>query len=396
MTFRRTALAQEMTKQLLRPTFLDTSLRSGLFLSGQRRVGKTTFLATDLIPALQDLKAIVIYVDLWSQPQANPADLVHDAIRKSLKALQTPGSAILQKLKQVSSVEAGAACFKFGFKLADVGKEGGVSLAQAFTELIAQSKTDLVLIVDEVQHALGSTDGDNMLHALKAARDAINTRPGTPGYFLFVGTGSHRARVQELSLKGNQAFNGAVTHEFPVLGLEFVEYVLQQVKPQLGVMAPSARVTEEAFKRMGSRPEELMKALNVLRALPQGANPDEHLPTIAQSFGAAAADIELQKIEAFGPLAQAIFSRICSIGGNVKGVFTADALKEYSTQIGREATAQEVQGVIGLMTSANLLMRVKHGHYGVTDSFVEKAWGTRLQTDKLLRPDAPPDQDTSA
>lgn len=396
MTFRRTALAQEMAKQLLRPTFLDTSLRSGLFLSGQRRVGKTTFLATDLIPALQDLGAIVIYVDLWSQPQANPADLVHDAIRKSLNALQTPGSGILHKLKQVSSIEAGAAGFKFGFKLADVGKEGGVSLAQAFTELIAQSKTDLVLIVDEVQHALGSADGDNMLHALKAARDAINTRPGTPGYFLFLGTGSHRARVQELTLKGNQAFNGAVTHEFPVLGLEFVEYVLQQVKPQLGVMAPSASVTEEAFRRMGSRPEELMKALNVLRALPRGANPDEHLPTIAQSFGAAAADIELQKIEAFGPLAQAVFSRICSIGGNVKGVFTADALKEYSTQIGREATAQEVQGVLGLMTSANLLMRVKHGHYGVTDSFVEKAWGTRLQTDKLLRPDAPPDQDTSA
>ena len=396
MTFRRTALAHEMAKQLLRPTFLDTSLRSGLFLSGQRRVGKTTFLATDLIPALQDLGAIVIYVDLWSQPQANPADLVHGAIRKSLNELQTPGSGMLQKLKQVSSVEAGAAGFKFGFKLADVGKEGGVSLAQAFTELIAQSKTDLVLIVDEVQHALGSADGDNMLHALKAARDAINTRPGTPGYFLFVGTGSHRARVQELSLKGNQAFNGAVTHEFPVLGREFIDYVLEQVGPQLGVMAPSARVTEEAFKRMGSRPEELMKALNILRALPQGAKPDEHLPTIAQSFGAAAADIELQKIEALGPLAQAVFSRICSIGGNVKGVFTADALKEYSAQIGRDATTQEVQGVIGLMTSANLLMRVKHGHYGVTDSFVEKAWGTRLQTDKLLRPDAPPGQDDAA
>ena len=391
MTFRRTALAQEMAKQLLRPTFLDTSLRSGLFLSGQRRVGKTTFLATDLIPALQDLGAIVIYVDLWSQPQANPADLVHGAIRACLKELQTPGSAMLQQLKRVASVEAGAAGFKFGFKLADVGKEGGVSLAQAFTELIAQSKTDLVLIVDEVQHALGSADGDNMLHALKAARDAINTRPATPGYFLFVGTGSHRARVQELSLKGNQAFNGAVTHEFPVLGFEFVEYVLEQVKPQLGIMAPSAGVTEAAFKRMGSRPEELMKALNVLRALPQGANPDEHLPTIAQSFGAAAADIELQKIEAFGPLAQAVFSRICGIGGNVKGVFTADALKEYSARIGRETTTQEVQGVLGLMTSANLLMRVKHGHYGVTDGFVEKAWGTRLQADTLLKPGASTD-----
>ncbi|WP_462389743.1 AAA family ATPase [Acidovorax sp. Q11] len=385
MTFRRTALAEQMAQQLLRPSFLDTSLRSGLFLSGQRRVGKTTFLATDLIPALEALGAIVVYVDLWSQPQANPADLVHEAIRKTLKELQIPGSSILKRLKEVTNLEAGAAGFKFGFKLADVGKDDGVSLAQAFQELIDQAKTDVVLIVDEVQHALGSADGDHLLHALKAARDAINTRPGTPGHFLFIGTGSHRARVQELTLKGNQAFNGAVTNEFPVLGRNFIDYVLAQVGPQLGAMLPSAEVTEAAFRSMGSRPEELMKALNVLRSLPPDALPDEHLPTIAQSLGAAAADVELQKVEAMGPLAEAVFSRICSIGGDVKGVFTGEALKAYAAQIGREVTAQEVQGIIGTMTSANLLMRVKHGHYGVTDPFVEKAWMNRLQADQLLR-----------
>lgn len=385
MTFRRTALAEQMAQQLLRPSFLDTSLRSGLFLSGQRRVGKTTFLATDLIPALEALGAIVVYVDLWSQPQANPADLVHEAIRKTLKELQIPGSGILKRLKEVTNLEAGAAGFKFGFKLADVGKDNGVSLAQAFQELIDQARTDVVLIVDEVQHALGSADGDHLLHALKAARDAINTRPGTPGHFLFIGTGSHRARVQELTLKGNQAFNGAVTNEFPVLGRDFIDYVLAQVGPQLGAMLPSAEVTEAAFRSMGSRPEELMKALNVLRSLPPDALPDAHLPTIAQSFGAAAADVELQKVEAMGPLAEAVFSRICSIGGDVKGVFTGEALKAYAAQIGREVTAQEVQGIIGTMTSANLLMRVKHGHYGVTDPFVEKAWMNRLQTDQLLR-----------
>ena len=387
MTFRRTALAEQMAAQLLRPSFLDTSLRSGLFLSGQRRVGKTTFLATDLIPALEALGAIVVYVDLWSQPQANPADLVHEGIRRTLKELQTPGSGILQRLKEVASVEAGAAGFKFGFKLADVGKDDGASLAQAFTELIDQAQTDVVLIVDEVQHALGSADGDHLLHALKAARDAINTRPGTPGYFLFIGTGSHRARVQELTLKGNQAFNGAVTNEFPVLGRDFIDYVLEQVRPQLGAMLPSADVAEAAFRSMGSRPEELMKALNVLRSLPPDALPDEHLPTIAQSLSASTADVELQKVEAMGPLAEAVFSRICSIGGDVKGVFTAEALKAYAAQIGRDATAQEVQSIVGMMTSANLLMRVKHGHYGVTDPFVEKAWLNRLQADQLLRAD---------
>ena len=387
MTFRRTALAEQMAAQLLRPSFLDTSLRSGLFLSGQRRVGKTTFLATDLIPALEALGAIVVYVDLWSQPQANPADLVHEGIRRTLKELQTPGSGILQRLKEVASVEAGAAGFKFGFKLADVGKDDGASLAQAFTELIDQTQTDVVLIVDEVQHALGSADGDHLLHALKAARDAINTRPGTPGYFLFIGTGSHRARVQELTLKGNQAFNGAVTNEFPVLGRDFIDYVLEQVRPQLGAMLPSADVAEAAFRSMGSRPEELMKALNVLRSLPPDALPDEHLPTIAQSLSASTADVELQKVEAMGPLAEAVFARICSIGGDVKGVFTAEALKAYAAQIGRDATAQEVQSIVGMMTSANLLMRVKHGHYGVTDPFVEKAWLNRLQADQLLRAD---------
>lgn len=385
MTFRRTALAGQMATQLLRPTFLDTSLRSGLFLSGQRRVGKTTFLATDLIPALEALGAIVVYVDLWSQPQANPADLVREAIHKTLKELQTPGSGLLKRLKQISSVDAGAAGFKFGFKLADVGKEEGASLAQAFEELIDQAKTDVVLIVDEVQHALGSADGDSLLHALKAARDAINTRPSTPGYFLFIGTGSHRARVQELTLKGNQAFNGAVTNEFPVLGRDFIDYVLEQVRPQLGAMLPSADVAEAAFRSMGSRPEELMKALNILRQLPPDALPDQHLPTIAQSLSAAAADVELRKVEAMGPLAEAVFSRICSIGGDVKGVFTAEALKSYAAQVGRDVSAQEVQGIIGMMTSANLLMRVKHGHYGVTDPFVEKAWMGRLQTDQLLR-----------
>ena len=50
-------------------------------------MGKTTFLATDLIPALQG--SIVIYVDLWRQPQANQADLVEGpaAIQLSGRAL---------------------------------------------------------------------------------------------------------------------------------------------------------------------------------------------------------------------------------------------------------------------------------------------------------------------
>ena len=62
--YRRPALADQMARQLLHPGVLDEGLRSGLFLSGLRRTGKTTFLINDLVPALEADGAIVIYVDL--------------------------------------------------------------------------------------------------------------------------------------------------------------------------------------------------------------------------------------------------------------------------------------------------------------------------------------------
>ena len=128
--YRRPALAVQMAKQLLNPGVLDEGLRSGLFLSGLRRTGKTTFLVNDRIPALEEAGALVIYVDLWSDTQTSPAVLVLTAVRKTLAELQTPASSILQKLKRVGGADVGAFGYKFGFKRDSVGTEGGPTLAQ--------------------------------------------------------------------------------------------------------------------------------------------------------------------------------------------------------------------------------------------------------------------------
>jgi hypothetical protein len=178
--FHRPALAHKMAQQLLQPGLLDQGLRSGLFLSGLRRTGKTTFLRQDLIPALEARGAIVIYVDLWADTKADPATLVQAAIRQTLEELQTPASGLLGRLKRLKGIDLGAVGFKFGFQLNEVGVKGGVTLAQALTELVDLAKTDVVLIVDEVQQALAGDDGAQMLLAIKAARDAINPRPNTP------------------------------------------------------------------------------------------------------------------------------------------------------------------------------------------------------------------------
>lgn len=75
MTFHRPELARDMAEQLLSPKGLMVKIRSGLFLGGLRRTGKTTFIRGDLIPALEERGAIVVYVDLWSNTTAKPSVL---------------------------------------------------------------------------------------------------------------------------------------------------------------------------------------------------------------------------------------------------------------------------------------------------------------------------------
>ncbi|WP_434708708.1 AAA family ATPase [Pseudomonas sp. R1-1] len=371
--FQRSELAESMANQLLSPSVLDEGLRSGLFLSSPRRTGKTTFLRNDLVPALEDRGALVIYVDLWSNTLANPATLLHTAIKRTLKDLQTPGSSVLETFRRVSNVETGAAVFKFGFKLDSIGSPHGPTLAQALTEVVDQAKTDLVLIIDEVQHAISSDDGNQLLLALKAARDAINPRPHTPGYFLFIGTGSHRAQVSELTAKRNQAFSGATSAAYPLLKGDYVEFLLNRLAMTVKKeKLPCLEVAIDAFDTLGNRPEEMLKALRQL--LQQEGEPDVFLPVIASTLRSAAASIELEKVEQLGSLAQAIFNKIASTEGDARGIFSTDAAAEYSKSVGREVRVEEIQPVVIALVAENIIMRRGHGIYAITDQFVQEIW----------------------
>jgi hypothetical protein len=395
LTYNRTQLAADVARQILRPGVLEQTLQSGLFISGPRRVGKTTFLKFDLIPELEKQGAIVIYVDLWVQPQANPADLVIAEIRKTLQDLSTPQSTLLAKFKAVSQVEVGAGGFKFGLKLDQLGKPEGTTLAQALTELVDQACTDVVLIIDEVQHTLGTQQGNDLLFALKAAREAVNKRAHTPGRFIFIGTGSHRAQVQELVVRGNQAFQGAESREFPVLGQDYVQFMLDQVRPQLRDMTPSLPVAYAAFQQLGHKPEELTKALQALRAADHGIPADKQLPIIVNTLKLSTGDVELARLEQLGTLAGEVFSRICAAKDSAKGLYSATALADYHRALGRIVTATDVQAALLALSDANLVMRKDHGRYEVTDPFVKQARNDQLSfqasdTPSLGAPDGAP------
>jgi len=378
--FRRARLAASMAHQLLSPGVLDEGLRSGLFLTGIRRTGKTTFLINDLIPALEDAGAIVVYVDLWSDVQASPSELVRRAIRKTLEDLQTPASALLTKLKKIAAAEVAAHGFKFNFSLEKLGEKNGTTLADALIEVVDQAEADVVLIVDEVQHALSNDDGAATLLALKAARDAINSRPNTPGHFLFIGTGSHRALVNELVTRRNQAFAGATSVAYPVLNGEFVEYLLQRLALEDPAALPSVTAVTQAFNVIGNRPEELIKALRILRGQhTPGTDPDIQIAVIAATLRTSAADAELMRLDQMGGLATAIFDRIATAAENARGLFSADAAAEYSRALGREVRIDEIQPAVNELLATNLIMRRSHGVYSISDPFVQDAWLEKKQ-----------------
>lgn len=386
--FRRQALAEQMARQLIRPGILDQGLRSGLFLSGSRRTGKTTFLQQDLMPALEAHDAVVIYVDLWSDTHAEPGALVHAAIRNALQELQTPASSVLARLARIKGLDVEALGVKFGFELADLGTKAGPPLAQALMEVVDKAKTHVVLIVDEVQQVLATEQGAQLMLALKAARDAINPRPDTPGYFLFIGTGSHRAQVASLTLQGKQAFAGATSLSYPTLGDDYVEYLLDAVHGE-GAKVPSLKVVIAAFETLGHRPEELLRALRMVQQyVPQQV--DTFFPVIALTLKSAAADVELRKIEDLGMLAMAVFERVAAAEDGVRGLFSGESVSAYSAVVGHEVTTDQVQRVADDLRNANIIMRKSHGVYCVTDPFVRRAWLAHKAQPGAVRPPATP------
>lgn len=383
--FHRETYAAQMAEQLLNPGPLDESTRSGVFLSGIRRVGKTTFLRQDLIPALETRGALVIYVDLWADRTKSPSALVHEAVRTTLAQLQTPGSGLLQRFK---GLNLGAAGLSFGFQLDGVGQPGGTTLAQAFEELVNTAKINVVLIVDEVQQTVGTEEGFALLHALKAARDAVNAKPGMPGRFLFIGTGSHKSLLTDMTSRRAQPFAGALSASYQVLGRDFVQWQLQRVGTTPGVVLPSLDVAWQGFQTMGHRPEELLKALRQLQQA-QGAEPDTAFRIICATLADAAADVELKAVEEFGELGKAVFERIATgAEDGVTGLFGADALAAYADRTGSSVETSQVQNIVDKMVSANLILRPTHGKYTVADPFVRKVW-----RDKLVLMQPPPAAD---
>jgi hypothetical protein len=361
-----------------------------VFLSGIRRIGKTTFIRQDFFPALLEHGALAVYVDLWTDRSRSPMALMLEAVRAAALELQQPTSTLVQKLRRVKGLNFGAAGISLGVQLDSIGTAGGATLADVFVELVRKAQGDVVLVIDEVQQAMASQDGQDMLFALKAARDNVNTATDLPGKLLIVGTGSHKSLVTDMATRRSQAFAGAHTASFEPLGKDYVDWLLKRVTAA-GLAVPSLEAAFSGFRDMGSRPEELTKAVRQFQdevAAGRAADADTAFATICATLATAAAELDIQAIEDAGELAVLAFSRIAA--GQVRGLYAAETLASFSASLGREVSANDMTPAIDKLVAANLVVRKGHGSFEIADPFVKQVWVRLVQMRQTLGRESSP------
>ncbi|MEO1309118.1 MAG: ATP-binding protein, partial [Pseudomonadota bacterium] len=136
----RQALAEAMAERLSPDPILGTP--AGLFLAAPRRTGKSSFLRTDLIPHLERKGLYPIYLDLWSDRQADPGELIANVLAQELEKLSERHAKILGALPFKTLGIAG-----FRIELKTDGPARSATLAEALAEIGRRAQGDVVFIL---------------------------------------------------------------------------------------------------------------------------------------------------------------------------------------------------------------------------------------------------------
>lgn len=227
--------------------------RSGLFLAGPRRVGKSTFLTDELIPEAHKRDWTTVYVDLWSNKNADPSLLIADAINSKIASYEGLFSKLTKSVKLDIVSLKGAVQFDFSKR----GLPDKLTLTEALRILGKLAGKPILLIIDEAQHALTTENGLNTMFAIKSARDQLNVNLQKPSLMLTC-TGSNRDKLAHLVLKKDQPFFGSDIASFPLLDINYTDAFTDWANQSLAASNQfSKKSMWQAFILVGHRPEIL-------------------------------------------------------------------------------------------------------------------------------------------
>jgi DNA-binding phage protein len=376
--FKRELLAKALANDLAGESLVDYS--SGMFLAAPRRTGKSTFLNNDLIPECTRRGWLPVYVDLWADREADPADLISAAIGNALGQYQSA----LEKVAKKAGIDKINLLRTLSWDFSKPRLPQGTTLAQALGVLHEVAGKMVVLVIDEAQHALNTESGINAMFALKAARDQLN-RGSDPDGLRLVFTGSSRDKLANLVLKSKQPFYGANITPFPLLGKEFVAFITQVWNQRLAATNQfKVEDLEYAFGLVGRRPEMLAKLLaEVSVGLGEAGNLGELLKTGALNHQAGVWSDYESAFNELSPLQQAVLEVMARrvIDKQPFSPFSEQTFTEINRRLELSqnlpnATAPNVQKALEVLREQELVWKANRGEYALEDSAMAE-WLTR-------------------
>lgn len=360
-TFHRPDLAREYAESLLGVRRFGAT--SGLFLANRRRTGKSTFLLADLVPALENLGAVAIYVDLWADQQAEPGALIAKAIASAIRRHEGLGAkAVRAGLRKVTVL--GVAVEVSSPQLPEQA-----TLTDLLAELHRTARRKIVLIIDEAQQATAPGKGGmEAMAALKSARDQLNL--GGEYTLAIVMTGSDRDKLCRLVNSNQAPFYGSEINVMPTLGREYTDSLAALIEEDRPDIQVDRDVLDEAFVMLGYRPQLLGQIIRDLTGL--GRPPAERFNEEVEARATA------QRLEreahyqntytALKHAPRAVLSRI--LGGRGQGMFTPDAKAEYRHIAGTLLTDNQIQNALEKMRALDspLIWKSDRGGYALEDT----------------------------
>jgi hypothetical protein len=358
--FHRTALAQAIARRALSPKGL-----SGVFISAPRRTGKSTLIKEDMLPFMEQQGAEVIYVDLWQNRDRDPGELISEAVTDHLRKRE---NVLLQFARKsgLDKVKAGG----LEIDMAKVGSVTGKSFTKALAELSDATRSMIVLVIDEVQHAATTAAGATALFSLKAARDELN---GSAHHgFRLIATGSNRDKLHLLVQGRDQAFMGAATMDLEPLGADFLAWELDLFT---GPFRPSLETVERVFRDGGHRPETLRKALDDLefRFDVTAENVDEKFEQCFLEVIDAARRAFMQQVDSLPPLQAAVLT-VMARKGNEFAPFRPATVELYESECARlsrdriNVDDSAIQYALEALRTKSLVWKSSRGVYAIEDS----------------------------
>lgn len=368
ISYPRPTLANELVTALQgRSGFSDA--HNGLFLAAPRRTGKSTFLQSDLRPALEHAGIVVVYVDLWADTARDPGALIAAAIGRALQ----PHLGVVAKAASKARLEK-VSLGGLQVDTSKIGKLDGLTLVDALRALHETASKPVALIIDEAQHALTSEAGENAMSALKSARDQMNT-PGKVNLMLVM-SGSDRDKLLRLVNTGASPFYGSQIQRMPPLGADFIAFVARLIEEQRPELRPVDAVTlHAAFEHFGNRPQFFMEALGQVLSPFSGVT-SRFEPTVLEAARQRQRDDEAQMESDYlglKPLERAVLGRMLDLGPRFRP-YDAEALKFYRARIGKPVSAQSAQNALEVLRQRTppLVWKSARGEYSVEDAAMHR------------------------